>query len=174
MRQLFEELKFERVYHFTDSSSPILLDQASPDWGDTLDSTPTYSNLSRFLDTRFDAPFLGDGDNLWFFFAGHGVRDHEQDHLLLSDGYRRQSGGVSIPIRHVSDRLRRSGADNVILLIDACRNEGVRSGQGGGGGGGGVLAQKGSKALLQSLPVVLPSILMKLNRCSKGCLPTFC
>ncbi len=40
---------------------------------------------------------------------------------------------TAIPVSHVTERLRRSGAENVILLLDACRNEGARDGQGIGG-----------------------------------------
>lgn len=38
--------------------------------------------------------------------------------------------GTAIPINDITGRLRRCGADNVILVLDACRNEGDRDGQG--------------------------------------------
>ncbi|MGC1307217.1 MAG: GUN4 domain-containing protein [Phormidesmis sp.] len=126
--QLFQDLAFERIYSFTDHSQPIALD-----YGNALDSAPTYTTLSRFLDIRFKEPFLGDGDNLWFFFAGHGIRENGHDYLIPSDGYRDNLEGSSIPIRYISDRLRLSGADNIILLIDACRSsEGSRGSMGVG------------------------------------------
>ena len=114
---LEQELEFSRVYHFTDTSAPI-----TPDHGKPINSKPTYTNLKRFLDVRFNEPFLGDGDNLWFFFAGHGAREGDQDYLIPIDGYRGNLADTAIPVRYVSDRLRRSGADNIILLIDACRS----------------------------------------------------
>jgi formylglycine-generating enzyme required for sulfatase activity/uncharacterized caspase-like protein len=127
MRQLFsQELDFQHVYHFTDDSLPI-----PQDFGPDLDSQPTYTTLRRFLRTRFEQPFLRDGDNLWFFFAGHGIRDQNRDYLMPMDGDRSDLDNSAIPINYISERLRRSGADNIILLIDACRSlEGLRDGLG--------------------------------------------
>ena len=127
MRQLFsQELDFQHVYHFTDDSPPIPQDYGSP-----LDSQPTYTTLRRFLRTRFEQPFLRDGDNLWFFFAGHGIRDQNRDYLMPMDGDRGDLDNSAIPINYISERLRQSGADNIILLIDACRSlEGRRDGLG--------------------------------------------
>ena len=127
MRQLFsQELDFQHVYHFTDDSPPIPQDYGSP-----LDSQPTYTTLRRFLRTRFEQPFLRDGDNLWFFFAGHGIRDQNRDYLMPMDGDRSDLENSAISINYISERLRQSGADNIILLIDACRSlEGRRDGLG--------------------------------------------
>jgi uncharacterized caspase-like protein len=66
VRQLFlQELGFQQVYHFTDDSLAI-----PQDYGPDLDSHPTATTLGRFLRTRFEQPFLRDGDNLWFFLRG--------------------------------------------------------------------------------------------------------
>ena len=50
------------------------------------------------------------------------------------DGDRGDLENSAIPLHYISERLRRSGADNVILLIDACRSdkEGRRDGFGFG------------------------------------------
>ena len=130
VRQFFSEgLGFHQVYHFTDKSAPI--DQ---EFGPALVSQPTTTTLRRFLRTRFEEPFLRDGDNLWFFFAGHGIRHESRDYLMPLDGDRGDLENSAIPLHYVSERLRRSGADNVILLIDACRSdkEGRRDGFGFG------------------------------------------
>ncbi|MEO1619796.1 MAG: caspase family protein, partial [Cyanobacteria bacterium J06632_3] len=129
VRQFFtQELNFHQVYHFTDSSPPI-----AQDYGPDLTSEPTGNTLNRFLRTRFEKPFLRDGDNLWFFFAGHGIRHENRDYLMPLDGDRGDLERSAIPLHYVSERLRRSGADNVILLIDACRSyEGRRDGLGFG------------------------------------------
>ncbi|MGB3292505.1 MAG: SUMF1/EgtB/PvdO family nonheme iron enzyme [Phormidesmis sp.] len=127
MRQLFlGELGFQQVYHFTDTSPPI-----PQDYGPDQSSQPTYTTLRRFLNKRFETPFLGDGDNLWFFFAGHGIRHEQTDYLMPLDGDRADLQNSAIPIHFIANRLRNSGADNVILLIDACRSyEGRRDGIG--------------------------------------------
>ncbi|MEM6520666.1 MAG: caspase family protein [Cyanobacteria bacterium P01_D01_bin.71] len=130
VRQLFlQDLGFEGAYLFTDDSPDI-----PQDYGPDLESRPTYTTLRRFFRTRFDdikKPWLRDGDNLWFFFAGHGVRANNRDYLMPMDGDRGDLSNSAIPIHYISERLRRSGADNVILLIDACRSfEGQRDGYG--------------------------------------------
>jgi formylglycine-generating enzyme required for sulfatase activity/uncharacterized caspase-like protein len=127
VRQLFlQELGFQGVYHFTDDSPAI-----PQDYGPDLESQPTYTTLRRFLRTRFEKPFLRDGDNLWFFFAGHGIRSQNRDYLMPLDGDRGDLEHTAISIHDISDRLRQSGADNIILLIDACRTwEGRRDGVG--------------------------------------------
>jgi hypothetical protein len=35
--------------------------------------------------------------------------------------------GTALPLHYITERLPRCGADNVILLIDACRSTGDRS-----------------------------------------------
>ena len=56
--------------------------------------------------------------------------------MRLSDAERRRPrqcrGDRDLPVSLVTERLRCCGAENVILLLDACRNEGVRYGEGVG------------------------------------------
>ncbi|MEO0827438.1 MAG: SUMF1/EgtB/PvdO family nonheme iron enzyme [Cyanobacteria bacterium J06635_15] len=127
VRQFFsQELGFEQVYHFTEDAPPI-----PQDYGPDLDSNPNCTTLRRFFRTRFEQPFLREGDNLWCFFAGHGIRDRNRDYLIPIDGDRGDLAGSAISINYISERLRCSGADNIILLIDACRSyEGRRDGMG--------------------------------------------
>lgn len=131
MRDWFEkEAGFEKVYLFTDNSPPITNTDASKSYP----SQPSYGKLMRFLESRFAQPFLSIGDNLWFFFSGHGIRHADRDYLMLSDSS--AIGDLiektAIPLSYVTERLRRSGADNVILIQDACRNEGSSKGLGVG------------------------------------------
>ncbi|MEM6253920.1 MAG: SUMF1/EgtB/PvdO family nonheme iron enzyme [Cyanobacteria bacterium P01_D01_bin.156] len=118
VRQFFiDELKFEKVYHFAEDAAPIPQDR-----GPELDAVPTCTTLRRFFRTRFEKPFLREGDNLWCFFAGHGIRKQDRDYLMPIDGDLGDLEQSAIPIHYLSERLRRSGADNIILLIDACRS----------------------------------------------------
>ena len=116
-RLLKEELEFHKIYHFTDKSPPIPADD-----GPALPSQPTLTTLRRFLRERFREKFLSTGDNLWFFFAGHGFRYQDRDYLMPMDGDRNDVEQSGISLHYVTERLQRSGADNIILLIDACRN----------------------------------------------------
>jgi uncharacterized caspase-like protein len=123
MRDYFlNEVGFKKVYLFTDNSPPI------EDAGKPFSSKPTYGTLKRFFRTRFDRSFLSAGDNLWFFFSGHGLRHADRDYLMPSDADPHPDGveETAIALNWVTERLRRCGADNVVLLLDACRNEGSK------------------------------------------------
>ncbi len=123
------EAGFEGVYHFGEDVAPIPTER-----GPALRAEPTVGNLERFLRVRFERKFLEPGDNLWFFFAGHGRRVGGRDYLMPLDGDPDNVGRTAFAIRDIADRLRRSGADNVLMAIDACRGEDDRSGGTGIGG----------------------------------------
>lgn len=114
------------VYLFSDNSPPIRTDN-----GADMASRPTYAVMRRFLRTRFEQPFLSEGDNLWFFFAGHGIRRKGQDYLMPADADPEDVEQTAIPVSYVKERLRRSGADNVVMLLDACRADNSRSSSSG-------------------------------------------
>ena len=109
----------KRVYLFTDNS-PLIVDAGPP-----YSSQPTYATLIHFLTNRFKQQFLSTGDNLWFFFSGHGFRHAERDYLMLSDSSADLEliDKTAISLSFVTERLRHSGADNVVLFLDACRSD---------------------------------------------------
>ncbi|MDZ7959873.1 MAG: SUMF1/EgtB/PvdO family nonheme iron enzyme [Aulosira sp. DedQUE10] len=124
MRDWFgKEARFDQVFLFTDDSPAIATNPPIP-------TQPTYGNLRRFLRANFEQPLLAPGDNLWFFFAGHGCREGDRDYLMLIDSDPGDVEHTAIPVEFVTQRLRRSGADNVVLFLDACRDEGSRLGKG--------------------------------------------
>ena len=124
MRDCFEkEVRFDRVFLFTEDSIAI---PTSP----PIPTQPTYGNLRRFLRANFEKPLLAPGDNLWFFFAGHGCRSGDRDYLMLIDSDPGDVEHTAISVDFVTQRLRRSGADNVVLFLDACRDQGSRQGEG--------------------------------------------
>ncbi|MEH2044636.1 SUMF1/EgtB/PvdO family nonheme iron enzyme [Nostoc sp.] len=117
---LGNEAGFERIYFFSDDSPDI----------DEKSTRPTRTNLLRLLRQRFEKSFMGAGDNFWFFFSGHGIRYADRDYLMPCDGDPEDIENTAIAINFVSERLRRCGADNVVLILDACRNEGKKTGEG--------------------------------------------
>ncbi|HEY9802457.1 MAG TPA: SUMF1/EgtB/PvdO family nonheme iron enzyme [Leptolyngbyaceae cyanobacterium] len=117
---LCKEAGFEQVFFFTDDS---------PDVGGKS-TRPTRTNLLRILRQLFEIPFMSAGDNFWFFFSGHGIRHADRDYLMPSDGDPEDIENTAIPINFVTERLRRCGADNVVLILDACRNLATRAGEG--------------------------------------------
>lgn len=126
MQDFFQnEAGFEQVFFFSDSSPEIV----APD-GSVQSTRPTYANLWSFLHDFFEYPCLQAGDNFWFFFSGHGIRHQERDYLMPCDANPRAVEHTAISISYVTERLRRCGADNVVLLLDACRNEGDKAGLG--------------------------------------------
>ncbi|MGD1704019.1 GUN4 domain-containing protein [Dapis sp. BLCC M229] len=127
MRDYFlNEAGFEKVYLFTDNSPPI------NDAGKPFNSQPTYGTLQRFLRVRFNKEFLSAGDNFWFFYSGHGMRFNDRDYLMPADADPHPDGveDTAIPLYFVTERLRRCGADNVILFLDACRSQESSKGKG--------------------------------------------
>ncbi|MDK2407610.1 SUMF1/EgtB/PvdO family nonheme iron enzyme [Aphanizomenon sp. PH219] len=118
-----EEAKFDRVFLFTEDSPPI---NTSP----PIPTEPTFGGLRGFLRRQFEQPLLQPEDNLWFFFAGHGMRHADKDYLMLADSDPGAIEHTAISVEYITERLRRSRADNVVLLLDACREESSRSGLG--------------------------------------------
>jgi uncharacterized caspase-like protein len=113
-----DEINFDEVFLFTDESDPI----TAPN-GSQQETKPTYTNLMAFLHDFFESQRLETGDNFWFFFSGHGLRHQGQDYLVPSEGHPTLIERTTIPLNYVTQRLRRCGADNIILFLDACRNE---------------------------------------------------
>ena len=117
---LQREAGFEKIYFFSDNSPEI----------NGKSTRPNRANLLRVLRQLFEKPFLGAGDNFWFFFSGHGIRHADRDYLMPCDGDPEDIENTAIPINFVTERLRRCGADNVVLVLDACRSLGTRAGEG--------------------------------------------
>jgi len=113
------ELKFEKVYYFAEDGDAI----APEDGFSQIAASPTFGHLDQFLDMRFkQRNFLNPQDNLWFFFAGHGIRAEGIDYLLPIDGNPNRIQRTGLPIHEVAERLRRCGAGNIVLMLDACRD----------------------------------------------------
>jgi len=126
VKDFFEAAGFERVFFFSDNSPR----QTLPN-GIEIPTQATYGNLISFLQGFFGHKFLKTGDNFWFFFAGHGERYHDEDYLMPMDASAIGSEVIAgLKVNYVRERLCRCGADNVILILDACRSEGSRDGRG--------------------------------------------
>lgn len=123
---LVQEAGFDQVYYFTDRSPKIVLE------GVSISTQPTVANLRRFLELRFAAPFLRQGDTLWFFFSGYGLQYADADYLLPSDGEPEAAETTAITVDALADCLSRSGTAHIVLFLDACRTEEQKFGQGFG------------------------------------------
>jgi formylglycine-generating enzyme required for sulfatase activity len=115
---------FEQVYYFAEGAPPIETPRGP------MRSQPTYANLKRFLRERFQRQFLDVGDNFWFFFAGHGELHEGHDYLMPLDVDPGNLEETALRISDITAYLRNCGADNTVLLLDACRSQGQRKGLG--------------------------------------------
>jgi len=117
---LTQEAKFDRIFLFTDDSPAI---GGKP-------TEPFRANLLRVLRQIFAAPFMKDGDNFWFFFSGHGIPHNGQDYLMPLDGDPEDIENTGISTNTITNYLRSCGADNAVMILDACRSGGKKSGEG--------------------------------------------
>ena len=125
MRDYFlNEARFEQVFYFAEDSEGVYIPTG------LTSANPTYGNLRGFLIDCFENSSLGNGDNFWFFFSGHGIRHQNRDYLMPCDANPNDVEHTAISVSFVSERLRRCGADNLVLFLDACRNEGDKAGVG--------------------------------------------
>ena len=114
------EAKFDRVYYFAEDAPMV----------NGMSMRPTRNNIRRVMRGTFAEPFMGDGDNFWFFFSGHGMRSGERDFLMPIDGDPEDVVESGISTAQVSEWLRGCGADNVVMVLDACRSGGTKDGKG--------------------------------------------
>ena len=127
---LLDEGDFDEVFYFSDDSPKI----------NGFSTRPTRSRLELLLEDDVKTLYLKTGDNLWFFFAGHGSRENNIDYLIPIDGYSNvEKSGISV--NYIIQQLQNSGADNIVLILDACRDKGD-----GGRGGEGVGKQTEQEA----------------------------
>jgi uncharacterized caspase-like protein len=84
----------------------------------SLSTRPTRTNLRRIL--KEELLQAARADSFWFFFAGHGISKNYQDYLLPCDGnpYDEES---AISVRFIVDCLRQCNAQNIVLVLDMCR-----------------------------------------------------
>ncbi len=110
MQQFLEgQAGFNRVWLFTTSADRR--------------QQPNRNTLCKAIDDLLREARLRAGDNFWFFSSGHRMRHEGRDYLMPADSYRTDPVGSAIPTSFITDRLGDCGADNVVLLLDACRND---------------------------------------------------
>ncbi|MDC0833492.1 SUMF1/EgtB/PvdO family nonheme iron enzyme [Geitlerinema sp. CS-897] len=111
-----DEADFEQIW--------LLCDDANNDR-----TKPDRANIRRVL-RELRQRKMGAGDNLWFCFSGHGMRHGGRDYLMPLEGDREDVESTALLTSYVADMLRECGADNVILFLDACRNQADKGGEG--------------------------------------------
>lgn len=93
-------------------------------------------NLSRRQMNRKFASLMGmikPGDQVFFFFAGHGVALGEENYLIPSDMPKPGAGQESLvrdegyAVSRLVNRVRAQGASSTIFVLDACRDNPFKS-----------------------------------------------
>ncbi|MBD2204918.1 GUN4 domain-containing protein [Calothrix sp. FACHB-1219] len=103
---LHNDIGFERVFLFADDSPH-----------------PHRPNLLQFIQKLFAHPFLEPEDNFWFFFSGHGMIHAQQDYLMLADGHPDDIANTGISLQYLTECFRNSGCENIVMILDACRQQ---------------------------------------------------
>jgi len=124
MQQWFSGRGFEEVHLLTDRGR-LLNDILLSDF-DQSETTPffpaTQAGWEEFWRTNFFPDSLSAEDTLWFFFSGYGVYREGQDYLFLADSDWQFPEKMPLPLVELVKKLQRSGAGQVILLLDADRD----------------------------------------------------
>jgi hypothetical protein len=113
------------------------------DFAVTVAENQSRQTLSETLLT-FDSS-IGDGDTVFFFFAGHGFEVKGTNYLLpidvpaATEGQEELVQDASFAVEQIIDRVQARGARTTILVLDACRNNPFeRAGTRAVGGSGGL------------------------------------
>ena len=92
-----------------------------------FDNVPSKGNIEHQLGVWAADRSYGVKDTLLFFFSGHGIRSRDGlDYLAPLDGVMKDDGvdfSSLVPMHLIYEQLRRSKAENLIIIADACRNE---------------------------------------------------
>lgn len=87
---------------------------------------PSRASLARAVDELAAAAAAardrGDRVHVWLSWSGHGVRDDDGAHLVMSDG--------DLSPKDLEALIARVGGDRTHLFLDACHGEGVVRGRG--------------------------------------------
>lgn len=87
-------------------------------------SQPSLTNVVFRLEWLRE--IVGPGDTLVFYFAGHGVSIDGETFLLTEEADQRSKNTLmvsSLPGKVLNELLKSAGAQNTLVLLDACRND---------------------------------------------------
>ncbi len=83
---------------------------------------PQKLNIERQLPIWIPTGGLDKGDTALFFFSGHGVRMSDGNDYLVPLGFQKVEPSDLVGLSRVYEILRKSGAENIVVITDACRN----------------------------------------------------
>ena len=101
----------------------LLLTDTSP----FINGKPTYpsrENIQLWIDW-LSKQALQQGDQVWLFFSGYGLKSDGQDYLMPIDGNAENIAATGIPMRSIYESLKASTAATQLVLLDINRNSSV-------------------------------------------------
>jgi hypothetical protein len=105
------------------SSQCLLLTDTSA-LNDDQSTYPSRDNIWRWLEA--DHQNSRHSENWrWFFFSGYGVNWEQADYLMPIDGNPDDIPGTGIPVRSLFESLKAQGGDNILVLLDINRSQGI-------------------------------------------------
>lgn len=109
----------------------VLITDTSPETWDM----PTYPSRGNLLDwmESICREQLQAEDTLFCFFSGYGIHHKGQDYLIPIDGSPENLEETAIPISLLFKYLNNAPTDNILLLLDINRTQGVQVGDQIGG-----------------------------------------
>ena len=110
-------------WEFPDTNVRVLTDLATND-----NLRPTKGKIGNQLE-ELKAAGLQEDDLLFFFFSGHGLAKDRKDYLVPSDSNPTRMQDDGIRISRLVEELKESGSRNIVMFIDACRNELAKEGE---------------------------------------------
>lgn len=97
----------------------LLLTDTSP-FIEGQSTYPTRENIQLWIDW-LSQEALKQGDHLWVFFSGYGLKSQGQDYLMPVDGNPENITSTAIPMRSIYESLKRSKASTHLVLLDMNR-----------------------------------------------------
>ena len=86
---------------------------------------PTHDKIVGYFD-NLGTQNIGEKDNFWLFFSGHGVRHNSEDYLILANSNLQSINTLeqtSITTTKIINRLTELTKGNILLFLDACRKD---------------------------------------------------
>jgi len=89
------------------------------------DYPPLRSKIFLNLGKMNDSKSIGEDDLLLFFFSGHGMigKEDGKDYLLPIDATLYNLKETAIRVEDIATELKRTGCKNIVMFIDACRED---------------------------------------------------
>lgn len=123
----------EVLHHFWSEDAGFATDRCVliTDTSREMWDMPTYPNRENLLDwiESVCREQLQAEDTLCCFFSGYGIHHHGQDYLIPIDGSPEKVEETGIPMQLLFEHLNNAATNNILLLLDINRTQGVRAGE---------------------------------------------